>query len=549
MTSWTGAAKVMEPTPEQTEVQPAQVAEQTISATKVVVEKSGPREMKFVLGNLPKFMAANLLRKLVAEGLKIPAAQVNCKKAPKWQHALLSLKSEGLQEDVLARLKEIKLKSGPLDASIDDGTVRSLAKSGKFLKREVTAGERCLNDQVTPLWKVPYEEQLVMKQAAMQEVIEQVELKKEGFVLEPIKPSPQTHNYRNKCEFSFGFDKEGKATLGFSLGGFREGVTVANASDCLHVPESMKALANAVQEHIRGRTAEAPVFDRESKTGFWRILMVRSHGEKMMVVLQAQEGTLSPEALEQELALFTKVVKSFKSEDGMTVGSLYVQMTSAVHHGMDPKATNRLVHGSEKLVEELDGLKYEISLSSFFQVNKPATLVLYSTIKEYVSAAGLAQDMVLLDLCCGTGTIGMMMAPHVGRVIGVELVPEAIEDARRNAELNGITNIEFKCAKVEDAITELIASLPPSVPIAVILDPPRSGIHKSVIKSIRNCPRISSLVFVSCNPKACMQNYADLGKEASRATSGNPFALARAVPVDMFPMTEHCELVLKFDRL
>jgi tRNA (uracil-5-)-methyltransferase len=216
---------------------------------------------------------------------------------------------------------------------------------------------------------------------------------------------------------------------------------------------------------------------------------------------------------------------------------------------MDPKANNRLVFGSEKLLEELDGLKYEISLSSFFQVNKPATLVLYSTIKEYVAAAGLAQDMVLLDLCCGTGTIGMMMAPHVGKIIGVELVPEAIADARRNAELNGITNIEFKCAKVEDVIGEVIASIPPTVPIAVILDPPRSGIHKSVIKSIRNCPRVSSLVFVSCNPKACLQNYADLGKEASRATSGRPFALARAVPVDMFPMTEHCELVLKFDRL
>lgn len=505
------------------------------------------REMKFILQSLPKFLPANQLRKIVAQGLKLEASLVACKKAPKWEHALLTVQAEEPQEELLARLNGIRLKSGLISASVDDGSVRSLAKSGKLLKRE-EAGERCLNDQVTPLWRMPYEEQLALKQKAMQEVIGQVERVQEGFQLEPIKESPVRENYRNKCEFSFGFDKEGEPTLGFSLGGFREGtVLVANASDCLHVPASMKDLANRVQEHIRARRTQAPVFDRKDKTGFWRIMMVRCHEGRMMVVFQGQDGALPKEEADHEIMLVAELLKAFES-DGHTVASMFFQPTTAIYHGMDPKAVNQLVFGSEKLMEELEGLKYEISMSSFFQVNKPATLVLYSTIKEYVEAAGLAPEMVLLDLCCGTGTIGMMMSPYVGKVIGVELVPEAIEDAKRNAQLNGITNIDFKCAKVEDAIGEVIASIPASTPISVILDPPRSGVHKSVIKAIRNCPRISSLVFVSCNPKACLQNYADLGKEASRSTTGKPFALQRAVPVDMFPQTEHCELILKFDR-
>lgn len=497
------------------------------------------REMKFIVRNLPKFTPGNQVRKFLAEQLKIPGELVQCKKAPKWDHALVTVKTELTRDDLTLQIEAITWKKQQLKAFPDDGTI---VTTRKIQGKPESAGERNLNDQVTPLWKLSYEEQLALKQEKMKEIVDQVTPCRDGFVLDLIKPSPVTTGYRNKCEFSFGFDKDGQPCVGFSLGGFREGtVTVANASDCLHVPDAMKALANAVQAHVQARTEQAPVFDRATKSGFWRLMMVRLHQDKLMVVVQVQEGHADEE---EELKLVAALMESFEHE-GIRVGSFSVQSSAAVYHGMDPKAPYRLMFGSEKLIEELDGLSFEISPSSFFQVNKPATLVLYSTIKEYVSAGG---DSVLLDLCCGTGTIGMMMAPHVSRVIGVELVPEAVEDAKRNAALNGITNIEFKCARVEDAINEVIQSVPVTTPIAVVLDPPRSGIHKSVIKAIRNCERISSLVYVSCNPAACLQNYADLGKEVSRSTTGRPFVLESSVPVDMFPQTEHCELILKFTR-
>lgn len=498
---------------------------------------------KLVVKNLPNFLPANSVRKYLAEKLGMAADLIQCRKNPKWNYAVMTFKSEMSTEDLIGRIGGISWKKNVLMAEIDDGKV---GHRPARISKDLPAGDRVLNDQVTPLWRIPYEEQLAQKQKAMQEVVDQIELKREGFELDPIKPSPLVTGYRNKCEFSFGFDKEGQSTLGFLLGGFREGtIAVENAKDCLHVPEAMKELANKMQEFVRG-CPDLPVFDRAKKVGFWRLMMVREHAGKMMVVLQCQEGFIEVERLEAVMNQVKALMESF-NHDNVTVGSFQLQLTSIAFHGMDPKATNKLLLGDEKLIEQLDGLSFEISASSFFQVNKPGTLILYKTIAEMVALHG--PETVLLDLCCGTGTIGLMMSPHVSKVIGVELVPEAIEDAKRNATINGISNVEFKCAKVEDVIGEVISSIPATIPISVILDPPRSGVHKSVMKTIRNCERISSLVFVSCNPAACQQNFADLGKEPSRSTTGKPFELDRAVPVDMFPQTAHCELVLRFNRL
>ena len=141
------------------------------------------------------------------------------------------------------------------------------------------------------------------------------------------------------------------------------------------------------------------------------------------------------------------------------------------------------------------------------------------------------------------------MSKDVERVIGIEMVESAVEDAKLNANLNEIKNIEFKCAKVESVIRDVINSIPEGVPIVVVLDPPRSGVHADVIKTIRASSRIDRVVFVSCNPSAAVMNFVDLSRPTSKAYQGIPFTLIKAVPVDMFPQTEHCELVLQFDRI
>lgn len=453
----------------------------TETATPQSEEPPKTKDMKICLSNLPKFIHANAVRKYVAELLKMPPALVSCKKAPKWDHAIVACKTDTPMGEILERLNGHVWNKHQLAAWVDHLVPKPGPKAG--LKPKAGVEKRSLNDQVTPLWRVPYEEQLARKQAAMAEVVQQIELKAEGFGgLAPIKPSPQQLGYRNKCEFSIGLDREGQATVGFSLGGFREGtVTVANAAECLHVPASMKALASAFQAHIRSRGETAPVLDRVTKTGFWRLLMVRSHGDQLMVVVQVQKGFMSEEAAKAEIGLAKEqLFASFSAanDDGtlMRVGSFSVQSTAAVFHGMDPKAPYELVLGAATLTETLSGLRFQISPSSFFQVNPPATVVLYDAIRGYVVDA-LGKDVVLLDLCCGTGTIGMLMAQHVRQVYGVELVADAVEDARTNARLNGIGNIEFVCGRVEDVLPAVIAQIDPAAPIAVVLDPPRSGVR------------------------------------------------------------------------
>jgi tRNA (uracil-5-)-methyltransferase len=437
------------------------------------------KEMKICLSNLPKFIPANAVRKYVAELLKMPPSFISCKKAPKWDHAILACKTETPMEEVLERLNGQVWNKHQLAAWVDHLVPKPGGKA--VLRPRAGVADRSLNDQVTPLWRMAYGEQLARKQAAMAEVVQQVGLKREGFGLAPIKPSPRQLGYRNKCEFSIGLDKEGRAAVGFSLGGFREGtVTVANASECLHVPASMKALANAFEAHIRSRADSAPILNRVTKSGFWRLLMVRSHGGRMMVVVQVQKGFLPEEAARQETELVGRLLAAFRAADDdgtlMTVGSVSVQSTAAVFHGMDTRAPYELLHGSETLTETLGGLRFQISPSSFFQVNPQATALLYDTVREYVVDA-LGKDVVLLDLCCGTGTIGMLMAQHVQHVYGVELVADAVEDARINARLNGIQNIEFVCGRVEDVLPAVIARIDPATPIAVVLDPPRSGVR------------------------------------------------------------------------
>lgn len=156
---------------------------------------------------------------------------------------------------------------------------------------------------------------------------------------------------------------------------------------------------------------------------------------------------------------------------------------------------------------------------------------------------------VLLDLCCGTGTIGMVLAKHVDRVVGVEIVEDAIKDAVVNARNNNIENITFECAPVEKVIDKVINSIPKDQSIVVVLDPPRSGVHPDVIRAIRRCERIKRVVYVACNAHAAAEaNFGHFTRPSSKSLVGSMLGITRSQPVDLFPHTEHCELVVQFSR-
>ena len=529
-------------------------------------ENAFEEKPKIRLTNVPKYLSTTVLRKAVADHLGVPSDLVACRKGDKWNFALFTFKAVGplalfsIQE-IANKLQNFKYKKHDMAVKIEE------ARARVQIRKDFDGEDQPLkniNDQVTPLWKVPYEEQLEKKKVSMASILANYRTKLNScylssgsvptHVLEPIKPSPLVNGYRNKCEFTIGWNRESKPTVGFSLGGFRDRLLVVeNANECVHVPDNIKAVANYFEAYLRssGVLEKYPIYERDGKKGFWRILMVREHGNALMVVVQVQDGVVADKAVFKNEIY--SVFDEFNRNASVKVESIYIQFTQMAHHGLSGTEPYEHVETSKStLIENLAGLKFQISPSSFFQVNLPATSVLYQTIKEYTlndfyNVTG--KSPVLLDVCCGTGTIGMIMSKDVDRVIGIEMVESAVEDAKLNADLNEIKNIEFKCAKVEAVIRDVINSIPEGVPIVVVLDPPRSGVHADVIKTIRASPRIDRVVFVACNPSATVMNFVDLSRPTSKAYQGIPFTLTKAVPVDMFPQTEHCELVLQFDRI
>ncbi|XP_058231709.1 tRNA (uracil-5-)-methyltransferase homolog A isoform X1 [Hemibagrus wyckioides] len=422
-----------------------------------------------------------------------------------------------------------------------------------------------LANVVTPLWQVPYPEQLQRKEQEVEAVLHTLtreignsnkamlpwlfvqKEKNKGVCcpLEPIKPSPVQTEYRNKCEFviSAGADGEDK-TVGFRLGKYKGGsCAVVSPSDTIHVPEGAKRVVLAFQNYIR--STPYAVYSPETYEGHWRQLTVRtSRTNQIMAVVFFHPQKLD----EDETASLKESLRSYftdgEGKDSGVTSLHFVRMGQRTSAGSEDLPCE-LVAGEPWIHEELLGLSFRISPHSFFQTNTLAAEVLYSSVGEW---AELDQDTTLLDVCCGTGTIGISLAKRVRKVIGIDLCQEAVNDAKVNAEVNGLTNVEYHCGKAEDVFPSILnAVVSPNV--TAIVDPPRAGLHSRVILAIRRAEHLKRLVYVTCNAKAAMNNFIDLCRAPSNRVHGAPFRPVRAMAVDLFPQTTHCETVLLFQRV
>ncbi|XP_074531191.1 tRNA (uracil-5-)-methyltransferase homolog B isoform X2 [Halichoeres trimaculatus] len=219
----------------------------------------------------------------------------------------------------------------------------------------------------------------------------------------------------------------------------------------------------------------------------------------------------------------------------------------------------QLLYGQPHIYEEVLGFKFRISADAFFQVNQSAAEVLYRTVRDLCvpdqgESSGTAKvGGTLLDVCCGTGAIGITMSRRVDRIMGVELVEQAVEDARHNAALNNVLNCQFIPGKAEVVLPGLMTQLSSAGEDlrAAVVNPSRAGLHYRVIRALRNQPGIRRLVFVSCKPDGeAMRNFRELccPPDHHKKLTGKAFTPTLAVPVDMFPHTRHCELVLLLER-
>ncbi|KAK9676742.1 hypothetical protein RND81_11G097200 [Saponaria officinalis] len=365
---------------------------------------------------------------------------------------------------------------------------------------------KCARDAVTPLANIPYAEQLEQKSIALMHILKKLtrnarkacphgvphpewvvksrEIGGLSCKLEGIIGSPVVNGYRNKCEFSVGYSVQGKPTVGFMLGNFREGVTaVEEPTNCPNVSKIACSHALLFQEFLQD--SALPIWNRFNNTGFWRQLTVREgrnpkHAEgqdhevdisEVMLIVQVSTGGYDDDLVSCELEKLTKALTTgaASSSPPLPLTALVLQDHKGISNAAPADAPLRplLIPKSQsdsefekvdavsetRIHDYIGNLRFSISPTAFFQVNTLAAEKLYSLAGEW---AGLGPDTLLFDVCCGTGTIGLTLTNRVGMVVGIEMNASAVSDAQRNAEINGITNCKFICGKAEDVMGPLL---------------------------------------------------------------------------------------------
>ena len=380
---------------------------------------------------------------------------------------------------------------------------------------------------------LPYEEQLRFKR---EQVFDQ--LTRIGKLdLPPVAPtlgSAETTFYRNKLEFTFaprrwmtyeevaaGGDIDAGAALGFHIPGRFD--KVMDVHRCWLQPDPSNDIRLETKRFCEEHGYS--FYDIRQHSGLMRNLVIRtaSTGEVMVIVVFAEEDRPRIAALLDHL------------RDRFPAITSLMYMVNAKLNDSTGDIDAVLWSGHDHIFEEMEGLRFKIGPKSFYQTNSRQAYELYKVARSF---ADLHSDAAAYDLYTGTGTIANFVARHCARVVGIEYVPEAIEDAKHNSALNGIGNTAFFAGDMKDVLNDAFIARH-GRPDVVILDPPRAGVHEDVIATIlRAAPR--RIVYVSCNPATQARDLALLAGD---------YRVTAVQPVDMFPHTHHVENVVRLERL
>lgn len=369
-----------------------------------------------------------------------------------------------------------------------------------------------------------YEDQLAMKAQQVRALIEEAlisggQIDDQGnpdYIFDGIKGSPQEFGYRNKMEFSFGDEyKDGPLSLGLH----KKGSTydVLSVTDCCLVHQDFNQIVQCVLKFCQERNLSH--YHKMRHEGYLRHLLVRraeTTGEILVNLVTTSQ-------MDQDWSRLVDMVRELPLE-GKVVGFLHIVNDSLAD--VVKSDETRILFGQDYFYETILGLRFKISPFSFFQTNSRGAEVLYGTARDYI---GSTKNMTVFDLYSGTGTIAQMIAPIAKEVIGVEIVEEAVEAAKENAALNGLSNCKFIAGDVLKVIDDIAEK-----PDFIILDPPREGIHPKALPKIIKYG-VDRLVYISCKPTS-------LAKDLS-AFLANGYKIDRLTCVDMFCETVHCETV------
>ena len=362
---------------------------------------------------------------------------------------------------------------------------------------------------------LPYEEQLNVKSGQVKALLDKAGI--EGYEFLGIESSPIELEYRNKMEFSFGdVEKGGELALGMhQKGKFYEMVTVGG---CQIVDNDFRKILKLVLDYFREK--KISFYHKKTHTGVLRHLVVRK-------AIKTGEALINLVTSSQEELDLTELVERIKKTDfdGQIKGFLHTINDSLAD--VVKSDETKILFGQDYITEEILGLKFKISAFSFFQTNSLGADKLYSIVRDF---AGSTKDKIIFDLYCGTGTIAQIMAPVAKKVIGVEIVEEAVESAKENAKLNNLNNCEFIAGDVMEKVDEL-----KDKPDLIILDPPRDGIHPKAINKIIafNPPQF---IYVSCKPTSLARDLPIFVE--------NGYEVKMVKCMDMFPHTPHVESII-----
>ena len=379
---------------------------------------------------------------------------------------------------------------------------------------------------------LPYDLQLAWKSKQITDSLERI-AKIELPVMSPIIGAAEQYRYRNKLEYSFSDKRwltdeeirsekeiERQPALGFHITGMFD--KVLDIEECWLQPEFSDSIRNKVKKFCIDN--ELDFFNLRNQNGLLRNLVIRNtlNGNVMVIVVFSEDN-------ERKRSMLLDFIKM----ESPQVTSLYYVINSKKNSSLTDQEPI-LYQGDAYLTETMDGLKFRIGPKSFCQTNTLQGIELYRKVKEFAELSGAE---IVYDLYTGTGTIASYVADNAAKVIGIEYVAEAIEDAKTNAIINNITNTAFFAGDMKDILSEAFF-LDNGKPDIIITDPPRSGMHPDVVKTILFANPLK-IIYVSCNPATQARDLQMMS---------DYYSVTKIQPVDMFPHTLHVENIILLER-
>lgn len=366
---------------------------------------------------------------------------------------------------------------------------------------------------------ISYDKQLELKKEQVLELLSEAGIT--GFKFLGVEKSPEEFGYRNKMEFTFGdYEKGGELSLGMHIKG--RGFGIVTVSECQIVDEDYRKILSTVLNYFK--VQKLPHYRVMKHEGYLRNLVIRkakNTGEIMINIVTTSQ-------LSFDYSELTKMLMELSYEGKLT--SLMHTFNDSLSDMVQADKID-ILFGRDYIIERLLGLSFKITPFSFFQTNSKGAEKLYSIVREFM---GDSDSKTVFDLYCGTGTIGQIVAPKAKKVIGVEIIEEAVEAANENAKLNGLENCKFIAGDVAKVIKDVKEN-----PDIIILDPPRAGVHPVALKYVVDF-NPKDIIYVSCNPKSLANDLKYL-KE-------NGYEVEKVKVMDLFPHTPHVETIVSLKR-